>query len=121
MGSVTNDSLQIGDVVYYSVQSDVIDGGFDTGFNQTGGVIYELGVLVSTSPNPVVLYDETVIGCVTCTVPLPTTNDFIMFQKDQKVNNTSVLGYYMNARFINHSRAKVELFSVGSEVSESSK
>jgi len=50
MGSVTNDSLQIGDVVYYSVQSDVIDGGFDTGFNQTGGVIYELGVLVSTSP-----------------------------------------------------------------------
>ena len=121
MGSAANDSLQVGDVVYYSIQNDVFDGGFDTGFNEAGGAVYELGVLISMSPNPVVLYDDTVIGCATCTVPLPTIGDFIMFQKDQKVNNASVLGYYMNARFINYSRGKIELFSIGSEVSESSK
>ena len=42
-------------------------------------------------------------------------------KKEKQVNNSSVLGYYMNATFKNFSRGKIELFSVGSEVSESSK
>ena len=54
-------------------------------------------------------------------MPLTIVGDVIVFQKDQKGNNASVIGYYMNARFRNYSRGKIELFSIGSEVSESSK
>tara|TARA_R100001163_G_C4876873_1_gene76045 strand:+ start:17 stop:412 length:396 start_codon:yes stop_codon:yes gene_type:complete len=123
MGSINlNTSLQVGDIVYFSPTSDVIDGGFDTGFNQSGSVIYELGTLVShTSNSLTVIYDDTIIGCPSCDIALPAIGDFIMFQKEKQVNNSSVLGYYMNATFKNFSRGKIELFSVGSEVSESSK
>ena len=121
MGGITlNESLQLGDKIYYSPQSNVVDGGFATEFSQTSGTVYELGVLVSMSPQPVVLYDDTIIGCSGC-FPLPTTGDFIMFQKDQRVNNASVSGYYMKASFRNTSNQKIELFSIGSEVTESSK
>ena len=46
---------------------------------------------------------------------------FIMFSKDNKVNLSSMLGYYASVTFKNDSKEKAELFSVGSEVSESSK
>ena len=42
-----NTSLQIGDMVYFSPKSDIVDGGFDTGLDETGSVMYELGVLVN--------------------------------------------------------------------------
>ena len=119
---VLNTSLQIGDIIYYSPKTNVVDGGFDTGFDQSGSTTYELGTLVSQNGGElVVIYDDTIIGCNTCNVPLPQQGDFIMFQKNKQVNNSSVLGYYMNATFKNFSRGKIELFSVGSEISESSK
>ena len=121
-----NTSLQIGDIIYYSRQSDVIDSAnnnFDTGFNQTTSLVYRLGTLIdidTANSNIKVIYDDTILG-VTGGPALPTIGDFLMFQKDTRVNTSSVLGYYMKANFINSSRAKIELFSVGSEVSESSK
>lgn len=48
-------------------------------------------------------------------------NDFIMFQKDNSTNTTSLKGYYASVKLENASTNKVELFSVGSEISESSK
>ena len=54
-------------------------------------------------------------------ISLPTANDFISFAKNNKVNMSSLLGYYAGVNFVNNSTEKVELFSVGSEVSESSK
>ena len=48
-------------------------------------------------------------------------NDFIMFQKDNRINTTSLKGYHAVVRLENVSADKVELFSVGSEISESSK
>ena len=120
--TVFNASLQVGDIIYYSPKTNVVDGGFDTGFDQSGSTTYELGVLVDrTGGELVVMYDDTIIGCNTCSVPLPQQGDFIMFQKNKQVNNSSVLGYYMNATFKNFSRGKIELFSVGSETSESSR
>ena len=38
-----------------------------------------------------------------------------------KINNNDMKGYYMSAHFKNNSKDKIELFSVGSHVSESSK
>ena len=47
--------------------------------------------------------------------------DYIMFVKDKRVNSSSILGYYADVRLVNYSTEKIELFSVGSEVTVSSK
>ena len=47
--------------------------------------------------------------------------DYCMFVKNQVVNMNGLSGYYTDVMFENNSRKKAELFSVSSEVSESSK
>ena len=44
-----------------------------------------------------------------------------MFSKNKEVNNNSLLGYYAEVKLINNSTDKIELFTLGSEVTESSK
>ena len=44
-----------------------------------------------------------------------------MFAKDKKVNSSSLVGYYADVEFKNYSSEKIELFSIGSEISENSK
>ena len=48
-------------------------------------------------------------------------DDFIMFNKDNKVNKNSLVGYYAKIKLENNSSSKAELFSIGSEITESSK
>ena len=48
-------------------------------------------------------------------------DDFIMFQKNNQVNVSSLNGYYAQDRLENASSNKAELFSLGSEVTMSSK
>jgi len=48
-------------------------------------------------------------------------NTFIMFSKNNKVNSSSLKGYYAELEFVNNSNKKIELFAVSSEISESSK
>ena len=52
---------------------------------------------------------------------LPSTNDFIFFAKDNRANMTSLLGYYNEVEMTNNSTSKAELYSVGTEIVESSK
>jgi len=51
----------------------------------------------------------------------PSSSDFIMFSKDKRANLSGIIGYYAKVRFVNDSKQKIELFSVGSEIFESSK
>ena len=51
----------------------------------------------------------------------PTTNDFIMFSKDNKANLSDLPGYYAEVEMKNYRRDYAELFAVSSEVFESSK
>ena len=44
-----------------------------------------------------------------------------MFEKDKKVNSSSLIGYYANVELENTSDKPIEMFSIGSEVSENSK
>jgi hypothetical protein len=46
---------------------------------------------------------------------------FIMFSKDNKVNMSSILGYYASVELRNNSLGKAELFNVGTSFFESSK
>ena len=53
----------------------------------------------------------------------PTDGDFIMFQKDNQANLSSLGGYYAEVKFETPTSltSKVELFAIGSEITLSSK
>ena len=103
-----NESLQIGDIVYYTPTSTV--GGF-----LTGGTKIRMGSVI-TIPSRFV---------ITCNIDddtdRPSTNDFIFFSKDNSANMASLVGYYADVTLENNSTGKAELFSVGTEFSQSSK
>ena len=52
---------------------------------------------------------------------LPSTGDYIFFTKNQTINTSTLLGYYADVKLENNSKNKAELFSVNSEITESSK
>ena len=112
-----NFSANVGDIVYYSHSGSTFGGFNSTDLSNTRklGEIKEIE-RNPTSGNPylIVRYDATK------TTP-PNNGDYISFAKDKKVNTSSLLGYYASVNFVNNSTNKVELFSVGSEISESSK
>ena len=108
-----NVSVQIGDMAYYMKQQQTLG----THQHSQQGDIVQIGPIVSIgtdwitcdwSPNP--------IGS-----PWPTNGMFIMFSKDNKANLSSILGYYAEVKFTNNSPNEAELFSVGTEIFESSK
>ena len=74
-----------------------------------------VGIVDSIPNNKQINVDDT-IGVTTASA-----NDFIMFQKNNSINTTSLKGYYANVKLENTSTNKVELFSVASEISPSSK
>ena len=112
-----NSSLQVGDTVWYVPTSNV--GGYETA--STSDTAFEkLGPVLEISPQytkPIITVDlapSFVPGSVT-------TSTFIMFSKDKTVNSAGLKGYYAELEFVNNSNKKIELFSVGSEVVQSSK
>ena len=52
---------------------------------------------------------------------LPLQNDYCMFVKNHAINTSSLVGYFADVKFENNSTGKIELFSVGSEITQSSK
>jgi len=110
----TNVSAQVGDIAYYSINT-MTQGGFDTSKRVD---TKKLGEIVSILDNTItVRYDNTIVNFPPNSGEIP----FISFVKNKKANTTSLLGYYAEVKFINNSHEKAELFSVGSEVVESSK
>ena len=99
--NIQNNSLQIGDEAYYVELTN----GFGSDPNALGPVT-EIG------------HNYIVIDTVVSTVD---DGDFIMFSKNKEVNNNSLLGYYAEVKLINNSTDKIELFTLGSEVTESNK
>ena len=88
------------------------------------------GVVTFTTPfnpNDVIevqlLYTITVddSSFVPPTSPVLNSNSFIMFKKNEVINNSGVKGYYAEVNFKNNSIEKAELFAVSSEIVESSK
>lgn len=54
-------------------------------------------------------------------IPLPNTGDYLFFAKNTNINTPGIMGYYAEVEMINDSTEQAELFTVSSEVSESSK
>ena len=121
-----NVSVQIGDVAYY-IDTDPVgptkEWAASTTPHFTGpqsGII-KIGTIVNLI--------QGVPSTIVCDMPLsifsqfglPQPDDFIMFSKDNKVNLSSLLGYYAEVKFTNNSTDEAELFSVGANIFESSK
>ena len=114
-----NFSVQVGDLAWYipTNPQGVPGNTYNTG--QTNDPILGAQLMGEiTEINRTILpYHIDVPGIVN----VPFAQDFIMFSKNNKANLTSILGYYANITMINHSKEKIELFSVASEISQSSK
>lgn len=108
MGSITltfqkplNVSAQIGDTAYYT--------------NDTNGeTIIEIGKITGTTSNSITV-------AIADNVVRPTSSSFILFSKTNAANISGILGYYAEVTFKNKSTNKAELFSIGTEIFESSK
>jgi len=122
-GDSLNTSVQNGDFIYYVPTTTQ---GTVTPF-QTGSIanVVQLGPIINidTSTNQLtVLWDDSDNdGDLLPDIPQPTNNDFIMFGKNKNVNTSSLVGYYAEVKLVNNSTEKAELFSLGSEMFESSR
>jgi len=81
--------------------------------------IYPLGEVIN------IVSTDSQTHSITCEVDpavaiLPQQGDFLMFQKDNAVNMSSILGYYAEVLFTNNSLEKAELYAIGSNISKSS-
>jgi hypothetical protein len=113
-----NESLQVGDLVFYTPLGNS-SGGFD--FSNNPPLLF--GEVVEILNNEIiVLYDDQNNPNA---IPQNQTDvypgDYIMFAKNKVVNTSKLKGYYLEAEFVNNSKSKAELFSVGSQIYESSK
>ena len=111
-------SLQIGDILFYATPNADVAGFKNADENN----ITKIGELTLKTS---VTVDGTKYTRLRCNMddstPPPTTSDFIFFSKDNKVNLTSLAGYYASVKFKNNSKEKAEMFSAAFEINESSK
>ena len=111
-----NTSVQVGDVAYYCDTPLV-------GAHQQQDLenVISLGPIVDIVQWTVATPSAFITTNMAVNTPVPKQGDFIMFSKDNKANMSSILGYYAEIEFRNDSYTEAELFSVGTEVFESSK
>ena len=83
-------------------------------YQNNSGDIIEIGTVTAVT--------STTISCnIGGTTVRPTSNDFILFSKDARINTSSIRGYYAEVKMVNDANTACELYDVGSEVFESSK
>ena len=114
-----NSSLQIGDDIWYTGTSEI--GGYDTSSTEDN-VFNKLGTVIEISDQykkPRIVVE--VIDGFNVMLSQFLISRFIMFSKNKAVNSSGLKGYYAELDFTNNSNKKIELFSVSSEVSQSSK
>lgn len=121
-----NNSMEVGDVVYYTNTTT------SDGFEVSSNTIVQIGTIESITTDTDQYLDDgvtanstynkkiVVVDCESDLTP-PTTNDFIFFSKNNVINISAVKGYYSLIEFKNNSTSATEMFSVGCDISESSK
>jgi len=105
---IDNASVQTGDTAYYVETSSL-----SSINNQQIG-----------DQNPIFIGVITKIGSSYIEVPGTSSipiGAFLMFSKDNRVNNSGIKGYYAEVTMRNSGNLPAELFAVSSEVTESSK
>ena len=110
-----NESVQLGDILYYvNPASETMQG--------TPSPILNSNTVVEVGAITAINYATNIITAnIANSTALPTGTSFFLFSKDNRANMASLLGYYAEVEMSNNSTIKAELFSVGSEIFESSK
>ncbi len=115
-----NDSLQLGDIAYY-VKTSLLNG-FTASF-QLGTDTFPqiIGPITSIDFNP--NNNRTTIACEESIYSgsVPDEDDFLMFAKASEINLSGLIGYYGQVELRNNSNEKAEIYSVGAEITASSK
>ena len=96
------EGIQVGDIAWY--------------LNVSTNMNIEMGPIVSITNNPTVIVIDAGPG-----VTPPGPADFVFYVKNPIGYLGQLKGYYAEAQFRNNSPEDAELFSVGSEIFESSK
>ena len=96
------EGIQVGDIAWY--------------LDVSSNINIEMGPIISITNNPTVIVINAGPG-----VAPPATEDFVFYVKDPIGYLGQLKGYYAEAQFRNNSSSNAELFSVGSEIFESSK
>jgi|TARA_R110000824_G_scaffold112767_5_gene262113 hypothetical protein len=124
INDVDNDSLQIGDMIYFQTPTTL--GGFDQQLNApifVGPVVdifNAVGVSISSQDwNPPMFSME--VDNINPGGTIPSVNDFIMFNKECSINMSGLVGYFAEVKIKNNSREKAEIFCLSSEITQSSK
>jgi hypothetical protein len=107
LDGAVNSSLQIGDTIYQR-QPQYYNGFAFLDHND----ITKCGVVTGITSNTIT---------VSAIEVAPLVGDFILFAKNNAINTSSLLGYYADVKLENNSKVKAEIFSIGGEVTESSK
>jgi hypothetical protein len=110
-----NVSAQVGDNVYYILPNT--NGEFDwADISNIISIGYPISSITSGDPSVI-----TIDFPQSANINIPPNDAFIMFGKDNTFNASSLSGYFAEIEFRNNSNKKIELFSVGSDISHSSK
>jgi hypothetical protein len=109
-----NISAQVGDNVYAVTPTG------SGGFNKASLASCKfVGVITSVqntdTTKRIIVFQDLTSGYI------PQSGEFMMFSKNKQVNTSGISGYYAEVEFKNDSKTHAELFSVGSQVSLSSK
>ena len=110
-----NESVQLGDILYYvNPASENMQG-------QPSPILHSNNIVEVGEITAINYVTGVITADIANSTALPTGNSFFLFSKDNRVNMTSLLGYYAEVEMSNNSTVKAELYSVGSEAFESSK
>tara|TARA_R110000824_G_scaffold86877_1_gene214570 strand:+ start:165 stop:539 length:375 start_codon:yes stop_codon:yes gene_type:complete len=113
-----NKSLQVGDTIWYTKTRS--SGGFSIAPKE---YVEKLGTVEFINHQyraHILKVSKYHIVNQVPSIPI-NTNTFIMFSKNDVANLGDVKGYFAEVKLENDSTEKIELFSVGSEINESSK
>ena len=121
-----NVSVDVGDIAYVAMWGFNVGGNSGSHTHSDQSDILPIGRIEEIQPNLIdgesfIVVDDSWYNPSFSPNNTLATGDFIMFSKDNKANLSSLLGYYAKIKMINDSTIKSELFSVGSEVTQSSK
>ena len=117
---VLNRSLHVGDTIWYVTPSSA--GGYsiaDTNDVKKLGTVEFVSDQYRQAEIKVSFYHDPLDPNVIA--PVIFNTDFVMFSKNNKANLSDLTGYFAETKFTNNSTEKIELFSIGSEIKESSK
>jgi hypothetical protein len=114
-----NSSLQVGDTVWYVATSTT--GGYNIAPKENVVKLGRVEEMSNELLQRVVKVSSYAPQALTSGQTILDTNSFLMFSKNNKANIGGLKGYYAQVNLTNNSDEKIELYSVGSEIVQSSK